>query len=111
MNATLFTKPSSTSFSRFMDYHFGPEEERGEDEKRKGFRAHNENVVKWAKEMGRELLVFEVREGWEPLCRFLGKEVPGEEFPRSDDWATMGWKKVSAVEPTTSAEITDPETK
>jgi hypothetical protein len=105
MNATLFTKPSSTFFSRFMDFHFGPDEERGEDEKRRGFREHNENVEK-----GRELLVFEVREGWEPLCRFLGREVPGEEFPRSDDWATMGWKKVSAVEPTT-AERTGPEAK
>ena len=93
-----------------MDYHFGPEEGRRDDEKRRGFREHNENVVKWAREKGRELLVFEVREGWEPLCRFLGKEVPGEEFPRSDDWATMGWKKVPAVEPTT-AERTDPEAK
>jgi len=28
------------------------------------------------------LLVFDVREGWEPLCAFLGKPVPREAFPR-----------------------------
>ena len=27
------------------------------------------------------LLVFDVAEGWEPLCRFLGKPVPDEPFP------------------------------
>jgi hypothetical protein len=27
------------------------------------------------------LLVFNVKEGWEPLCQFLGKEVPTEPFP------------------------------
>ncbi len=28
------------------------------------------------------LLVYEVSEGWEPLCRFLGVPVPEEPFPR-----------------------------
>lgn len=31
------------------------------------------------------LLEYEIKEGWEPLCRFLGKEVPGEDFPRVND--------------------------
>jgi hypothetical protein len=30
------------------------------------------------------LLVFSVREGWEPLCRFLGKPVPSTPFPRTN---------------------------
>ncbi len=30
------------------------------------------------------LLVFNVRDGWEPLCRFLGVEAPDEPFPRSN---------------------------
>jgi hypothetical protein len=34
------------------------------------------------------LLVFDVREGWEPLCRFLGVPVPEEPFPRLNDTAT-----------------------
>jgi hypothetical protein len=28
------------------------------------------------------LLVFQLSEGWEPLCRFLGVPVPDMEFPR-----------------------------
>lgn len=68
-------------------------------------------MVEWAREKGRELLVFEAREGWGSLCVYLGREAPGQEFPSRDDWATVGWKKVSAVESTTSAESTDPETK
>ncbi|MGW0203850.1 sulfotransferase family protein [Nonomuraea sp. NPDC003201] len=36
------------------------------------------------------LLVFDVREGWEPLCRFLGVDVPaGEPFPHLNDAKTM----------------------
>ena len=35
------------------------------------------------------LLVFDVKEGWEPLCRFLGVPQPGEQFPRLNDTATI----------------------
>src|SRR5208282_187709 len=34
------------------------------------------------------LLVFDVREGWAPLCRFLEVPVPSEPFPRLNDTAT-----------------------
>jgi hypothetical protein len=30
------------------------------------------------------LLMYDVREGWEPLCSFLGRPVPGTPFPRSN---------------------------
>lgn len=33
------------------------------------------------------LLVFQVTEGWEPLCEFLGVPVPAEPFPRTNDAA------------------------
>jgi hypothetical protein len=33
------------------------------------------------------LLVFDVAEGWEPLCRFLGVPVPDEPFPHVNDRA------------------------
>lgn len=40
------------------------------------------------------LLVFDVAEGWEPLCAFLGAEVPDEPFPhhnlRADFWEVLG---------------------
>lgn len=31
------------------------------------------------------LLEFSMGDGWEPLCRFLGKDVPVEESPRAND--------------------------
>lgn len=31
------------------------------------------------------LLVFTVKDGWEPLCEFLGVPVPDTEFPRAND--------------------------
>jgi hypothetical protein len=32
-----------------------------------------------------KLLVFEVRQGWGPLCEFLGKPVPEQPFPHVND--------------------------
>ncbi len=34
------------------------------------------------------LLVFDVREGWAPVCRFLDVPIPDEPFPRLNDTAT-----------------------
>ena len=31
-----------------------------------------------------KLLLFDVRDGWEPLCTFLQKPIPKEEFPRQN---------------------------
>ena len=28
-----------------------------------------------------KLLVYEVKDGWEPLCEFLGVPIPNEDFP------------------------------
>lgn len=33
------------------------------------------------------LLVFRVEEGWAPLCKFLGKPIPDQPFPRVNDTA------------------------
>ncbi|WP_335979352.1 sulfotransferase family protein [Streptomyces sp. CA2R106] len=35
------------------------------------------------------LLVLDVQQGWEPLCDFLGVEVPAEEFPHVNTTASM----------------------
>ena len=34
-----------------------------------------------------QLLVFNVKEGWEPLCNFVGVLVPDTPFPRLNDTA------------------------
>jgi hypothetical protein len=46
------------------------------------FIAHNEAVK--ATIPASQLLVFEVKQGWEPLCRFLDVPVPDEPFPRTN---------------------------
>ena len=38
-----------------------------------------------------KLLVYDVREGWEPLCDFLGLPVPDEPYPRLNDYGTIEW--------------------
>lgn len=57
------------------------------------FRAHNEEVRSTIDPA--RLLVFDVADGWEPLCRFLSVPVPSISFPRlnstrqfvEDEWA------------------------
>ncbi|HSZ23201.1 MAG TPA: sulfotransferase [Candidatus Sulfotelmatobacter sp.] len=51
------------------------------------FRKHNQ-AVRDAIDPAR-LLVFNVREGWGPLCRFLEVPIPDEPFPRLNDTATF----------------------
>jgi len=56
------------------------------------FTAHNEAVR--ATIPADRLLVYQVKEGWEPMCAFLGVPVPDEPFPRSNDRAEF-WDRVS----------------
>jgi len=59
----------------------------------KVFEGWNERVklvVNGHKEPGEgELLVFEAKEGWKPLCEFLGKPILDELFPNVNDTASM----------------------
>ena len=48
------------------------------------YREHYAMVEEIAGPQGR-LLKFRLGEGWGPLCEFLGKKVPGVEFPRVND--------------------------
>ena len=36
-----------------------------------------------------KLLVYEIQQGWEPLCDLLGVDVPDEEFPHLNDAETF----------------------
>lgn len=60
---------------RFEDYEYA----------RKVFEDHEAEVK--ATIPPERLLVFEPKQGWEPLCAFLGKDVPDEPFPRVNDTA------------------------
>jgi len=43
-----------------------------------------------------QLLVFDVKQGWEPLCRFLNRPVPNAPFPRSNHREEF-WEKVKGA--------------
>jgi Sulfotransferase domain len=51
------------------------------------FERHNEEVKRAVP--AEHLLVWEAAEGWEPLCAFLGVDVPSEPFPRANDRETF----------------------
>ena len=61
------------------------------------FERHNEEVKR--RVPPERLLVYDVREGWEPLCEFLGVPEPEEPFPHLNDAAQMrrGTKTVRAL--------------
>ena len=51
------------------------------------FNRHNEEVRRRVPK--ERLLVYEVKQGWGPLCEFLGVEVPDKPFPHLNDAADM----------------------
>ena len=58
----------------------------------KAFTAHCEAVKDTIP--ANQLLVYEVKDGWGPLCEFLGKPAPADPFPRTNDRAEF-WDRVS----------------
>lgn len=54
---------------------------------REYFRRQNDLVRKLMADRPGDFLEYNINQGWGPLCQFLGKEVPQEEFPRKDAWA------------------------
>lgn len=54
--------------------------------------AHNEAVKTTIP--ADQLLVFEVKEGWGPLCEFLKVPAPDDPFPRTNDRAEF-WDLVA----------------
>ena len=60
----------------------------GREEDIRAFTEHNRRVRESIPE--ERLPVFNVGEGWDPLCRFLGVERPEEPFPRVNDRENFG---------------------
>lgn len=51
------------------------------------FEQHNRQVIE--RVPAERLLVYEVKEGWGPLCKFLGVDVPDKPFPHINDTETF----------------------
>jgi hypothetical protein len=62
---------------------------------KKAFNDHIEEVKRVVPP--EKLLVFEAKDGWEPLCKFLGVPVPNEPFPRVNDTAEFKKRVVMAT--------------
>jgi len=67
-------------------------EDMGQQQLASAYAAHNEAVK--ATVPSRQLLVFQVKDGWGPLCEFLGVDVPDEDFPRTNHRAEF-WDRVT----------------
>lgn len=52
---------------------------------KKVYQAHYDRVRQMAAERNMELLEYEVADGWGPLCKFLGHEMPANPFPNGND--------------------------
>lgn len=58
-------------------------DEADDEQVRHAFEQWNEHVRETVP--ADRLLVFDVKQGWEPLCHFLGFPVPDEPFPRVNE--------------------------
>lgn len=61
----------------------------------KGFIAHNDAVKQAIP--AEQLLVYSVKDGWEPLCQFLGVSIPNEAFPRTNNREEF-WELIKGAE-------------
>ncbi len=57
--------------------------------------AHEQDVIDTVP--AEELLVYDVAEGWEPLCAFLGVAVPDEPFPNTN--TTADFRQMVGLDP------------
>jgi hypothetical protein len=90
--------PDTVAFGRFTSeellpriFDFGgnrPLNEMGEDEAVEVFKRHIAEVK--ASVPAEKLLVFEVSDGWKPLCDFLNVPVPDDEFPHVNESGDFG---------------------
>ena len=63
------------------------------DDKTAGFAAYKKYVDGVIASISSDrLLCFNVGDGWEPLCNFLGKPIPDDEFPRTNS-AVEFWER------------------
>lgn len=63
------------------------------------YERHNQAVLQHAKAQGREVLVYNVKQGWKPLCESLGLAEPVKPFPRLNDmgYFQSGTTKIHAA--------------
>ncbi|XP_078488985.1 uncharacterized protein LOC104266153 [Ciona intestinalis] len=74
--------------SRLCQFSFGTEFGKvNETLSKMYYRRHNANVMQNAPKD--QLLVFNIKDGWDPLCKFLDQPVPGSPFPHKNKKASL----------------------
>ena len=84
---------NDTFDGRFEDRHHATET----------FRRHNEQVSR--RVPPERLLVYDVKEGWAPLCDFFGVEVPNKPFPHLNDKREMRRRLLGLVAASAAAPV------
>ena len=67
------------------------------------FKRHNERVRR--RVPPERLLVYDVKEGWAPLCEFFGVEVPNTPFPHLNDTREMRRRLIGLVAASAAAPV------
>lgn len=91
-SARAHVDPNWRRYLRFVDRMFWSEQGtfaagHSPDALINAFLAHNEEVKRVVP--AERLLVWDVTEGWAPLCEFLSVDVPGQPLPHANDRATF----------------------
>ncbi len=80
--------PERMAFLEFENNIYGTDEALFTEEVNKAdFEAHNRRILDYAEhhpEFKNRLLVWNVRDGWEPICQALGLPVPDNPFPHAN---------------------------
>lgn len=63
----------------------------------RAYEMHCQNIRDEAAKRGIEVLEYRPEQGWEPICKFLGKEIPNTEFPRLNEKAVFTIIKIVLV--------------
>jgi Sulfotransferase domain len=61
---------------------------------KKAFEAHSQSVKDLIP--ADRLLVYEVKQGWEPLCTFLDQPIPQADFPKTNSREEF-WERLKAA--------------
>jgi len=75
LHMTFFRQSSFALFGHMVC----PESQCNETLNKRAYRQHNANVMQNCPKD--KLLIYEFKQGWEPLCKFLNLPVPDQEFP------------------------------
>ena len=94
-------EPMATFFGQLKAFYGGDMADRGF--MTDFFRRHTEAVIAGVPK--ERLLVFEVAQGWEPLCAFLGVPVPATPYPRENTKEQFQARVASGVSPIDPAKM------